>query len=83
MQPKDGSTLKYLYPVIEFQIMILARPEGGTGVSRTHSTSSTISTDNAVQNLYLEVYSGINLELNGGRWLGEKNGSETCGYCPF
>jgi len=37
--------------------MILARPEGGIGVSRTHSTSSTIPTDNAVQNLYLEVYS--------------------------
>jgi len=41
---------------IEFQIMILARPEGGIEVSRTHSTSSTIPTDNAVQNLYLEVY---------------------------
>ena len=37
--------------------MILARPEGGIGVSRTHSTSSTIRTDNAVQNLYLEAYS--------------------------
>jgi|GEM_PF-3366109 len=41
---------------IESQIMILARPEGGIGVSRTHSTSSTFPTDNAVQNLYLEVY---------------------------
>jgi len=42
---------------IEFQIMILARPEGGIGViSRTYSTSSTIPTDNVVQNLYLEVY---------------------------
>ena len=43
----------------ELQRMILARLEGETRVSRSARTSSSISTDNAVQYLSLESYSDV------------------------
>jgi hypothetical protein len=58
----DAEGIWIVFADIEFQKKILARPEGEIRVRRTDSTSSRISTDNAAQNLFLEVYTEDGLD---------------------
>ena len=66
--------------IIEFQKKILARPEGEIRVRRTDSTSSRISTDNAAQNLFLEVYSVL---FENDRQIAVNSGNFTDDFRPY